>query len=329
MKIIIMSFLITVSLYSQSEFMKMCLNPTPSQKLTLIEISKNLYSEYSDETCKEIENGYINAEHSYKARTILRISDKNITDLSPLQYLIWINKLDLSGNNIEDITPLAKLINLKQLKISNNPITNIDVLKNLIRLESLSMYRVNPIDATPLKSLKNLKSFSWSDTNTSISVISGLHQLESLYLHRINKDICSLNSLKKLKRLLLAQNNTTNISCLKNLTNLTHLEIQDDPIKNISVVSNYKELEIIDIQNTLVEDISVLKPLKHIVVVNINNTRVTDASPLSGKNMSIFRAEGTPLRWCSPKTGQEIIDGVSCYEKDGTLKPWWKRLFRL
>ena len=328
MKIVIMSLLISVSLFSQSEFMKMCVNPTPSQKLTLIEISKNLYSEYSKETCKEIENYYILDKKSRFFETLI-LRDKNLTDISPLLYLTRVGELDISGNNIEDITPLAKLINLKQLKISNNPITNIDVLKNLIRLESLSMYRVNPIDATPLKSLKNLKSFSWSDTNTSISVISGLHQLESLYLHRINKDICSLNSLKKLKRLLLAQNKTTNISCLKNLTNLTHLEIQDDPIKNISVVSNYKELEIIDIQNTLVEDISVLKPLKHIVVVNINNTRVTDASPLSGKNMSIFRAEGTPLRWCSPKTGQEIIDGVSCYEKDGTLKPWWKRLFRL
>ncbi|PHR56507.1 MAG: hypothetical protein COA44_07815 [Arcobacter sp.] len=302
-------------------FMEMCLNPTTMQKVILCAIHETRFSEPA---CDKLSKDYINNE-----KLSLRLSYDNLTDISPLKYFKGLSKLDISRNKITDISVLSKFKMLKKLNISHNPITDISPLNTLYNLEELSMKNDYLRDISSIKKLQKLKTLTIKGKINTLEPLRELTELKELSFNsQKSSDICVLNNLNSLTSLEFIISNISDISCLKDLQNLKSLKITDSPIQDISVVSNYPKLSSINLNDTNVKDISVLKPLLNIVTVNINNTNVTDASPLSGKYMSMFSAENTPLRWCSPKTSQEMIDGVSCYETDETLKPLWKRMLR-
>lgn len=52
--------------------------------------------------------------------TKLAAPEKNISDLTGLEYAAGLTELGLGDNHISDILPLANLINLKELDLHNN-----------------------------------------------------------------------------------------------------------------------------------------------------------------------------------------------------------------
>lgn len=58
-------------------------------------------------------------------------------DLSPLEKLSHLEKLQVGGNAVNNIEPLAKLGNLKNLELINAAVSNIKPLKSLTQLEKL------------------------------------------------------------------------------------------------------------------------------------------------------------------------------------------------
>jgi Leucine-rich repeat (LRR) protein len=113
------------------------------------------------------------------------------------------------------------------------------------------------------------------------------------------------------------------------LTKITRLDFSNQPLlKDISSVKVLNALEWFEVYRTPVEDISALKDSLNLHTLILHNTKVKDLSALSGKNIKLD-ALRNDLRWCSPKKWDDLIKGVSCYEKDGTEKSWWKRLLRL
>ena len=306
--------------------MQMCMNPTPSQRVTLEAIAKENRIEFGEEACRRIEKYYINDKPDH--RESLYLPRLNLTDLSPIGYLLRVDSINIEGNRVRDISPLAKLTNLKQLNLSYNPITDIEPLKKLVKLERLTLFNDSVLDISPLKHLTTLKYLGLSGKKKNLEVVSHLITLEDLTIIDTDiENVCQLNSLTNLSSIFLSRNGVMDINCLDQLTQLKTVDIHN-PIRNISVFAKYPELRSIDISKTQVESVEALIPLQHISSLIIDHTNITDLSPISGRDMGLFSAEGAPLRWCSPKTGQEIIDGVSCYEKDGTLKSWWKRLLR-
>lgn len=313
------------------DFMRMCLKPSLSQNTTLNAIVKNHFGSSLKEVrdtkqrCNAISERYIED----KVFRAIRISGKKITDITPLQYLVQVDKLSLRNNNISDISYLSKLINLKDISLSNNPIKDISALKKLKQLEKLSIYNDSVIDISPLAQIKSLKSLSLASNNKNKEVLKNLTNLETLSIDGVTNNICYISKLKNLKSLYLSHTETKDISCLSPLKKLKSFKLSNLPVKDISVISNFTNLEDIQIKEAPVEDISVLKALKHLRSVRITHTKITDASPISSKQLDNFDAYKSPLRWCSPKTWEDVIEGVSCYEKDGTEKSWWKRLLRM
>ncbi|MGB7429832.1 MAG: leucine-rich repeat domain-containing protein, partial [Microcoleaceae cyanobacterium] len=80
----------------------------------------------------------------------LVLSDRTITDVSPLANLINLERLYLDSNQITDISPLANLMNLESLYLDSNQITDISPLANLINLELLILYENQITDISPL-----------------------------------------------------------------------------------------------------------------------------------------------------------------------------------
>ena len=106
-----------------------------------------------------------------------------ITDLTGLEYAIYLNDLGLNGNQISDLKPLAELINLQSLGIGGNQISDISPLANLTNLIGLDAGHNKISDITPLANLTKLE---WLNLiHNSIGDISPLANLTNLWLLHI------------------------------------------------------------------------------------------------------------------------------------------------
>ncbi|MFC1954189.1 leucine-rich repeat domain-containing protein, partial [Chloroflexota bacterium] len=150
--------------------------------------------------------------------TSLSTENRNITDLTGLEYCINLTHLYLVANQISDISPLASLTNLIWLSLEQNQISDISPLASLTNLTMLDLAGNQISDISPLASLTNLT---------------------RLYLgeNRIS-DISPLASLTNLTELRLGRNQISDISPLASLPNLTMLDLEQNPL-NTKAVSVY------------------------------------------------------------------------------------------
>ncbi len=82
---------------------------------------------------------------------------RNIKDISGLQYAKHLSALELYGNQIHDISPLADLKKLTRLNLGNNNITDISPLNGLKELTYLSLEQNQIHDIQPIENLSKLK----------------------------------------------------------------------------------------------------------------------------------------------------------------------------
>ena len=113
-----------------SEFMAICADPTPSQRVTLeaIHPTKGI-----KETCDFAKRHFINDD--YQDTSALTLSCEQITDLSPLHYLTRLGGLNIRNNQVTDLSPIASLKHLESIIITNNPISDFSVLLNFTKLK--------------------------------------------------------------------------------------------------------------------------------------------------------------------------------------------------
>ena len=113
----------------------------------------------------------------------LNLYNKNISDITPLATLTFIERLSLDSNNISDISLVSQMKNLTHLEADQNKITNISPLANLTNLRNLWLSQ-NPIsDFSPLANLKNLEGLALIGCNLSdITSLVGLTNLMNLFL---------------------------------------------------------------------------------------------------------------------------------------------------
>jgi internalin A len=304
---------------AQKEFLHYCLHEAnEAQMHTMQSIAKQTTRQRS---CNYLAR-YLVPIDSHRA---IRLRNSNITDISPLKYLKGTNEVSLSGNQITDITPLAQLTELTRVDLSDNPITEIKSLLGLKKLKSLTLYSNYQLqDISLLGKITTLESLSFSDLNCNTSFIRKLTKLEWLSIIRVD-----LKDLKDLKELSLSTTHLEDISDIIYLKNITHLELNKQPLlTDISPLKSLKKLKYLHIENVPIKDISALKELPNLKSLTLCNTKVADLSVLSGKHIELDQRDND-LRWCSPKKWDDLIKGVSCYEKDGTEKNWWKRVLRL
>jgi Leucine-rich repeat (LRR) protein len=75
---------------------------------------------------------------------------RNISDLTGLEYCTGLTDLDLPENHITDISPLAGLTNLWYLDLKENRISDISPLADLTNLTDLDLRRNQISDIAPL-----------------------------------------------------------------------------------------------------------------------------------------------------------------------------------
>ena len=122
--------------------------------------------------------------------TELQASQRDITDLTGLQYATNLEYLSLWGNQIKDVTPLAKLTKLKDLDLAYNAVESVQPLAGLINLQRLNLTFNRVQDITPLANLAHLQRlYIRVNLVTDITPLQGLNLIEFEY-----DEICDIPS---------------------------------------------------------------------------------------------------------------------------------------
>ena len=140
------------------------------------------------------------------------------------QKMLKLERLDAGGNrDITDLTGLEYAINLKGLGLYHNPITDISPLSHLTQLEGFNLWGCRIVDLSPLRNLKNLRSIILG--NNQISDLSPLSELTSLtFLELESNQISDLSPLAGLINLTVLQLDGNQIADFSPLASLVNLE---------------------------------------------------------------------------------------------------------
>ena len=115
--------------------------------------------------------------------TFLDASERNIANLTGLEYCTDLRYLFLLNNQISSISPLAGLTSLEHLFLGSNQLSNISPLANLTNLVKLGLWENQISNIAPLANLTNLTEL-WLGGNLiiDISPLANLTNLSVLYL---------------------------------------------------------------------------------------------------------------------------------------------------
>ncbi len=238
----------------------------------------------------------------------LKARNKDIQDLTGLQFATNLRSLDLEENQISDVSPIAGLIELGALFLKRNPVSDLSPLRDLknltdlwigitlvsdlspvadlINLKRLGFNNNDICDISPLAGLINLEYiFAGSTPICDISPIAGLINLDFLFLsgHPFS-DLSPLAGLTKLEELTLGSTNTiSDLTPLAGLTSLKVLKIDKSGVSDISPLAGLTELNFLRlIGNNNISNISPLARLTNLTWLNLEGNNISDVSPLAG-----------------------------------------------
>ena len=235
--------------------------------------------------------------------TSFNATQRDIMNLSGIEYCTNLTSLGLWENQISDITPLANLTNLTWLYLGANPIGDISSLANLANLTTLGLWDNQISDISPLANLTNL---TWLNVGANqisdTSPLAGLTGLTTLWLHNNPlTNISPLADLINLTGLDLELTQISDIAPLAKLTNLTWLFFWGSPIGDIAPLADLANLTYLKLQNNEIGDIAPLTNLTNLAWLDLDGNQISDITPL---------ADLTNLTWLS-LAGNQIGDIAS------------------
>ena len=187
-----------------------------------------------------------------------------ISDLSPLAGLTNLELLWFADNDISDLSPLQGLINLKLLHFSSNPISDLSPLTSLTKLEDLAFHELDLIsDISLLTNFTKLRVIRiWNSPISDLSPLAKLAQLELVDICGSKvSDISPLAELRGLTELYLFSNDISDVSPLAGLANLTRLDLSDNNISDISPLAKLNNLEWLRLDRNEISDFSSVEEL--------------------------------------------------------------------
>ena len=195
--------------------------------------------------------------------TILRASNKDIRDLTGIEYAVNLEELWISENPISDLSPLAGLESFIGLGAWDTPnISDLSPLVKLPKLRWLDFGRFPAPDFSPLADIKSLRRLTFHAGGIEdISQLAGLTQLTILDIP-YNSTSLNLSPITKLTNLEKFVANTcglSDITPLAALTKLKHLDLHNNLISDVSPLAKLVNLEMVKLYGNLISDISPLE----------------------------------------------------------------------
>jgi Leucine-rich repeat (LRR) protein/fibronectin type 3 domain-containing protein len=216
---------------------------------------------------------------------MLDLGNKNISDLTGLQYAFRALYLDLSDNHITDLSVISTMSQLHILRIENNQIHSLSPLSGFEDMHQLKVSG-NPLDN--LNGVSSLTGLTELEANqTGIKDYSSLSMLGNLwYLFAQNNGITDMSgfaNLIYLQEMDLSHNSISVFADLSPLTQLKYINLEHNAIQNIDAISSVPaSLKQIYLSNNDISDIFAVSGCTHVIKFELGNNDITDLSALAG-----------------------------------------------
>ena len=238
----------------------------------------------------------------------LRLRENQITDISPLAGLVEVHRLDLSRNPVSDMSALRGLKNLNHLSMNHTSISDISLVRSLPSLTIFGFRDTYVSDLSPLRGLINMTALGFSNKSESISDLSPLAGLINLeYINSWGNSISDLSplaGLTKLERVDFCGGDISNLTPLAGLTGLKELYLASEEISDISPLARLAGLNRLSLEGNDISDISPLAGLTNLKWLNLNNNEISDISPILGlTNLTWLAVDRNNISDLSPLEG--------------------------
>lgn len=227
----------------------------------------------------------------------LDASGRNIKDISGIEHLKNLERLNLRDNFVKDLSPLKGLKRLVKLNLRNNEI---------ICLESINFHSIRDLKLKELNLRQNVRRERGRQQRlSSISLLQDFKDLQILDLRdNFITDISPLKNLYSLRKLDLSENrpppervlgfvaglekerdNNGHTISMKNIAGLTNLETLK--LRGINTgdqlfyLAGLYKLEHLDLRNCSIRDIAPLGGLTNLKTLNLRDNQITDIGMLS------------------------------------------------
>jgi Leucine-rich repeat (LRR) protein len=213
-------------------------------------------------------------------------ADTDNLDLTGLEPLIHLEKLQVENGNLTSLKGLGSLINLKSLQLplgGASGIKDLSTLEPLVNLQALTLRNGTSVDLAPLAGLGSLRSLTLMFFHTtSVKPLRGLTGLRSLALSGSDlSDTDALSSLTTLDSLTLWAK-VSAIPFVAGMKAISHIDADDNPdLKDIAPLKGLVALTSLELNNTGVTDLTPLASCPHLRTLSIRRTKAKNLAPLS------------------------------------------------
>ena len=214
----------------------------------------------------------------------LELRHNLISDLTPVAELTQLRVLYLQHNRILNISPIAGLINLTFFNMGDNLVSDLSPIASLVNLGVLWVYNNTISDISPLAGLVNLRRFwSWGNPIADLSAFAGLAKLQSIDIRGgAVSDLGPLAGLTRVTELDFRDNAISDISPLAGLSNLEQLNLERNTVSELSSLAGLSNLKWLNLRANVVFDVSPLAGLSNLEWLSLHGNAVSDISPLAG-----------------------------------------------
>ncbi len=223
-------------------------------------------------------------------RGALKKPTGDITDVDMAKF----TRLDGRNKNIHDLTGLEYAYNIKYLYLSNNQIRDISSLKNMTRLDALYISQNQIVDISVLKNMTKMTRLVLSNNLINdISALENMIEMVGLHLNQNQiSDISALRNMHKLFTLLLENNQVRDISVLYKMTDMGGLNFNYNRIFDISVIKKMTELTTLNLSYNQLsnDDLDNIRMKNQLETLTLKgNPGITSGTAM--RNLSYFLAK--------------------------------------
>jgi len=236
----------------------------------------------------------------------IRCNNNLISDISSLAKLMRLSVIELRHNVINDLSPLTQLISLEWLIVNDNSISDLSPIEGLINLRGLEISDNLISDLSPIADLIKLERV-WMSENPPMD-ISPITELTSLRrFHSWGTPIISgLSALTKLPKLIeidICGGDLSDLSPLEGLTGLKRLELAGNEISDISPLASLTGLTRLNLRHNQIVDVSPLAALNGLTQIDLHDNEILDFLPLDVFPESVFitRTDNPGFTRAAPK----------------------------
>lgn len=186
------------------------------------------------------------------------IGGEQIDDISPLEELEQLEKVEFWYNAITEISALRGKQYLSQVGFGHNPLTDISGLEDCPAIRSLVLGNAGSFDGKPIEGLDGLDLLDITSDTDAWKYLSG----KSITVLKLGgpelKDLSCVRDMAYVGELYIYWSQITDISALEGREDITYLNMAGCEIENLSPVFTMPNLKTVVVSGNLKDDMEAL-----------------------------------------------------------------------